>query len=121
MGKAASRAVVGLGSLDPWPVARPGLGARFPGLDEEREVGATVRAQQCYRVGMVQARQVEEVAVLAERVIGIAGTRPHSRADENSDGVGPHGLAKALAAQAEHRRSLPPYSSCVHTTVRAAQ
>ena len=89
-------------ALDAGPVAGPGLDRAVARLDEQRVGGAAVGAQHRRRVRVVEAREVPEVAVLAERVLGVARARDQARAAEDRDRVGTHRIEHALAAFGEH-------------------
>ena len=83
------RAEVGDGALDAGPVAGPGLGGAVARLDEERVRRPAVGAQHRDRVRVVEARQVVEVAVLAERELGVGGARDEARALDEATAPGP--------------------------------
>jgi hypothetical protein len=82
--------VVGLGALDAGARAIPGLGGRIAGPDEEGDaVGLGARAQDEGGVGLEEAGQVDEVGVLAERVVGVAVAQPLGRERMTATALGP--------------------------------
>ena len=96
------RPVVGDRALDARPVARPRLGGAIARLHEERVGRAAVRAQHGHRVGVVEAGQVVEVAVLPERELGVGRARQQARALDDGHGPGAHALEEASTARGEH-------------------
>jgi len=94
--------VVASRAVDPGPVPGPGLRAAVSRLDVEAVLGSTVGAQHGDGVGMVESRQVREVAVLSKRVVGVARAGDQRRAQQDRDGSGPHGVTDLLAALGEH-------------------
>src|SRR5690606_1958633 len=95
-------AEVGAGALDARPVARPGLGLAIARLDEERERRPPVLAQDERGVRVVEARQVVEVAVLAEAEVRVARARREPRSEQDRDRLRLHRLQESLAAGGEH-------------------
>ena len=51
---------------------------------------------------MIEARQVPEIAVLAEREFGVSRTGDEAGAEKNRDGPGTHRVPDFLAALPEH-------------------
>src|SRR5690606_4562067 len=92
---------VGARALDARAVARPGLGLRIARLDEERERRPAVVAQDERGVRVVEARQVVEVAVLTEAVVGVARARRQPRSEQDRDRAGLHRLQEPPAAGGE--------------------
>jgi hypothetical protein len=114
--------VVRLGALEARPIAGPRLGVRVARLDEEGEGGSAVLAQQRGRVRMVEAGQVVEVAVLAEREGRVVGALGEPGAEEERDRAGLHRIENASAAGGVHGRgSIPAHGSVAHTTRTPAQ
>ena len=100
------RLVVAARALQTRPVAVPGLHLPVPRLDVEGVGRAAGRAQHRDGAGMVEAGQVEEVAVLAEAELAVARARDQTGAQEDGDGVLSHRVEELSAPDREHARSL---------------
>jgi hypothetical protein len=82
-------------SLDARAVARPGLGGPIARLDEQGEGRAAVGTEHGRGVRVVEARQVVEVAVLAERILGVGRADDRLRPDQEGERARPHRLQEA--------------------------
>jgi len=100
-------------ALDTRSIAGPDLHFAVAGLDIQGVLGSAIGPQQRDRVWMVKARQVPEVAVLAEGILCVSGAQSHARALENRDRVGAQGVAHSLASLFEHPPILPRISRSV--------
>ena len=94
--------VVAPRAVDPGPVPGPGLRVAVSGLDVEGVLGSAVGAQHGDGVGMIESRQVREIAVLTKRVVGVARAGDERGAQQDRDGSGSHGVTDSLAAFGEH-------------------
>ena len=82
-----------LGTFNTRPVTGPDLGRWIPGLDKEGIGRSPGKGGKDGRgVGVFEARQVPEIAVLAKAVAGVVGSLHDSGAGNDGDGVGPHGV-----------------------------
>ncbi len=70
---------------------------------------------------MVEARQVVEVAVLAEREVRVGRAPREAGTQEQRDRVRFHGVEDALASGLVHGRRIPGQGSVAHTTLTSAQ
>jgi hypothetical protein len=95
-------------AFDPGAITRPGLGARITGLYEESVAGPLPCAEHGDRIRVVEARQVPEIAVLAEGEFRIRRAHGEASAHDNRDGVGTHGIEQLLTPFGEHgQQSIP--------------
>jgi hypothetical protein len=70
---------------------------------------------------MVEAGQVVEIAVLAEREVGVGRAPREAGTQQERHRVRFHGSEDALASGLVHGRRIPGQGSAAHTTLTSAQ
>ncbi len=98
--------VVGNGPLDTRPKARPRFGRRVTGLNEETVGRSVAGRENGDSVGVIEARQVPEIAVLSKGELGIGRAHGKAPADEDRDGVWAHRFEQQLTPFGKHGGSL---------------